>query len=69
MKYGDIAPSEATLLIMDWSMLAILFIVEAFVLFKLKFKFDFSGQLTLYLQLLVSIIRVINNYYSSESTL
>ena len=69
MSVGEIDPSETSILIMDWSMLAILLMVEGFVFFNLKFKFDFSGQLTLYLQLLVSIIRVINNYYNSEGAL
>ena len=69
MSVGEIGPSQMAVLIMDWSMLAVITIVEGFVFFRLKFKFDFTGQLTLYLQLLVSIIRVINNYYSSDSAL
>lgn len=45
----------------DAILLAILLIVEGFVFYKLKFKIDKSGKVTLLLHLIVSIVRAISS--------
>ncbi len=40
---------------------------EGFVFYKLKFKIDFSGKLTLLLHLLVSILRFLVHWIDDES--
>jgi hypothetical protein len=44
----------------DFLLLAILVIVEGYVFYKLEFKIDKSGKVTLLLHLIVSIVRVIS---------
>ena len=49
-------------LISDWSIFVLLTLVESFVFYKLRFKLDFSGILTLLLHFSVSVMRVFKHY-------
>ena len=46
----------------DWFIFIILLLTQSFVLIVLKFQVDFSGTLTLLMQLIVALSRVIQNY-------
>jgi hypothetical protein len=52
----------------DGAILGILLIVEAFVFIRLKFKIDFTGILTLLMQLAVAILRVITNRFAASES-
>lgn len=57
---------EATVqLVNDWIIFSALAIIELFVLIKMRFKIDFSGTLTLFVHLFVSLMRLINDNFAS----
>jgi hypothetical protein len=51
----------------DWIILSVLTAVELFVLIKMRFKIDFSGTLTLFVHLFVSLVRLIGDYAVSTN--
>ena len=53
--------------ITDWVIFILLTLIEGFIFFKLRFKLDTSGILTLFLHFAVSLIRIINLYQSFNS--
>ncbi len=53
--------------ILDWTVFAVLTLVEGFVFFKLRFRLDISGLLTLILHYVVSVLRIINHYQPFNS--
>ena len=53
--------------ITDWVIFILLTLIEGFIFFKLHFKLDTSGILTLFLHFAVSLIRIINLYQSFNS--
>ena len=48
--------------ISDWAIFALLTLLEGFVFFRLRFKLDVSGLLTLILHYVVTVLRIINHY-------
>jgi hypothetical protein len=52
-------------LVIDWIIISVLAIVELFVLIKMRFKIDFSGTLTLFIHLFVSVMRLVNDNFAS----
>lgn len=59
---------EATVqLVNDWIIFSALAIIELFVLIKMRFKIDFSGTLTLFVHLFVSLMRLINDNFASQT--
>ena len=58
---------ETVKIVNDWIMFSVLTAVELFILFKMRFKIDFSGTLTLFLHLFVTLMRVIGDYVKSNS--
>ena len=53
--------------IIDWLVFILLTLIESFVFFKLRFKLDISGMLTLFLHFAVSLIRIINLFPTFNS--
>ena len=53
--------------ILDWTVFVVLTLVEGFVFFKLRFRLDISGLLTLILHYVVSVLRIINHYQPFNS--
>jgi hypothetical protein len=53
--------------ISDWIIFVIITFVEGFVFFKLRFRLDISGLLTLILHYVVTILRLINHYQPFNS--
>ena len=53
--------------ITDWVIFILLTLIEGFIFFKLRFKLDTSGILTLFLHFAVSLIRIINLFLSFNS--
>ena len=63
----EIDIEETVKIVNDWIILTVLAAVELFILIKMRFKIDFSGTLTLFLHLFVSLMRVIGDYVKSNS--
>ena len=63
----EIDIEETVKIVNDWIILTVLAAVELFILIKMRFKIDFSGTLTLFLHLFVSLMRVIGDYVKSDS--
>ena len=55
--------------ITDWLIFILLTLIEGFIFFKLRFKLDTSGLLTLFLHFAVSLIRIINLFLSFNSSI
>ena len=53
--------------ITDWLIFILLTLIESFVFFKLRFRLDTSGMLTLFLHFAVSLIRIINLFLKFNS--
>ena len=53
--------------ISDCTVFVILTLVEGFVFYKLRFRLDISGLLTLILHYVVSVLRIINHYQNFNS--
>ncbi len=51
--------------ISDWTVFVILTLVEGFVFYKLRFRLDISGLLTLILHYIVAVLRIITYYFNT----